>query len=75
LAIAGLWEALRRPEGQIVRTYCIITVAAAGAVAAIHDRMPLVINEPDWPVWLGEISGDVASLLRPPGTKSWSSGH
>jgi putative SOS response-associated peptidase YedK len=30
LAIAGLWEAFRRPDGEIVRTYCIITVAATG---------------------------------------------
>lgn len=66
LAIAGLWEAFRRPDGQIVRTYCIITVAAAGAVAEIHDRMPLVLEEPDWAVWLGEAAGDPTALLQPP---------
>ncbi|MGH9353865.1 MAG: SOS response-associated peptidase family protein [Terriglobia bacterium] len=43
---------------QIVRTYCIITVPASGALAEIHDRMPLVLNEPDWPVWFGETPGD-----------------
>ena len=50
LAIAGLWEAFRQSDGKVVRSYCIVTVAATGAVAEIHERMPLVINEPNWPV-------------------------
>ena len=66
MAIAGLWEAWRRPDGTIERTYCIITVATIGAVAEIHDRMPLVLDEPAWPVWLGEAPGDPAVLLRQP---------
>ena len=65
LAIAGLWEAFRRSDGEVIRTYCIITVAATGAIAEIYDRMPLVLNEPDWPLWLGETEGDPVSLLRP----------
>jgi putative SOS response-associated peptidase YedK len=65
LAIAGLWEAFPA-EGGIVRTYCIITVEATGAVAEIHDRMPLVLEERDWPLWLGEVPGDVSALLHPP---------
>ncbi|MCW3476271.1 SOS response-associated peptidase [Limobrevibacterium gyesilva] len=66
MAIAGLWEAFRRPDGEVVRTYCIVTVQATGAIAEIHDRMPLVLDEPDWPVWLGETPGDPVTLLRPP---------
>ena len=67
MAIAGLWEACVAPDGTIGRrTYCIITVAATGAIAEIHDRMPLVLEEADWPLWLGETSGDVARLLCPP---------
>jgi putative SOS response-associated peptidase YedK len=65
MAIAGLWEAFRHPSGEVVRSYCIITVQAAGAVAEIHDRMPLVLDERDWPVWLGEAPGDPTTLLRP----------
>jgi putative SOS response-associated peptidase YedK len=57
LAIAGLWNAFRRSDGESVRTYCI---------TPIHDRMLLVLDEPDWPVWLGEVAGDPATLLRPP---------
>jgi putative SOS response-associated peptidase YedK len=65
MAIAGLWEAFRATNGDVVRTYCIITVRSSGPVAAIHDRMPLVLEERDWAVWLGEVSGDPKQLLRP----------
>jgi putative SOS response-associated peptidase YedK len=33
-------------------------------VAEIHDRMPLVLDEEDWPLWLGEVEGDPAGLLH-----------
>jgi hypothetical protein len=45
---------------------CIITTAANAAVGPIHDRMPLVLEDVDWPLWLGEADGDPATLLRPP---------
>jgi putative SOS response-associated peptidase YedK len=64
MAIGGLWEAFRRSDGEIERTYCIITTPAAGAVAEIHDRMPLVLDEEHWPLWLGEVPGDPAALLQ-----------
>jgi putative SOS response-associated peptidase YedK len=66
MAIAGLWEAYVAPDGTIERTYCIVTVAATGAIAEIHDRMPLVLEEADWPLWLGETPDDVSGLLCPP---------
>jgi putative SOS response-associated peptidase YedK len=28
--------------------------------------MPVVIDQADWPVWLGEESGNYASLVKPP---------
>lgn len=66
MAIAGLWESYVAPDGTIERTYCIITVEATGAVAEIHDRMPLVLEEKDWPRWLGETPGDPTRLMHPP---------
>jgi putative SOS response-associated peptidase YedK len=66
MAIAGLWETFRYQSDEILRTYCIITIEAASAVAEIHDRMPLVLDETDWAVWLGEVPGDPARLLRAP---------
>jgi putative SOS response-associated peptidase YedK len=65
MAVAGIWESFRITSHEILRTYCIITIPAGGAVATIHDRMPLVLEECDWPVWLGEVAGDPSTLLRP----------
>lgn len=65
MAIAGLWESYVWPDNRIERTSCIITVAASGAIAEIHDRMPLVLDPNDWSVWLGETPGDPIALLRP----------
>jgi putative SOS response-associated peptidase YedK len=66
LALAGLWESWVSPEQEIIRTYCIITVEANATVAPIHDRMPLVLEEADWSLWLGEVPGDPATLLHQP---------
>lgn len=27
--------------------------------------MPVIVEPPDWPLWLGEIEGDAGSLLHP----------
>lgn len=66
MAIADLWDSYVAPDATIERTYCIITVEATGAVAEIHDRMPLVLEEKDWPLWLGEVPADPTRLLYPP---------
>jgi putative SOS response-associated peptidase YedK len=66
MAWAGLWEGYRSPSGEIIRTYCVITVEPSADVAPIHDRMPLIIEDGDLPLWLGETTGDPTTLLRPP---------
>ncbi|MGH7085455.1 MAG: SOS response-associated peptidase family protein, partial [Acetobacteraceae bacterium] len=35
-------------------------------LGAIHGRMPVILGDADWPLWLGDIKGDDAkALLRP----------
>ena len=65
LALAGIWESWRAPSGEIQRSFAIITTDANAPMALVHDRMPVVIEAADWPVWLGEAQGDPAALLRP----------
>ena len=65
MAVASLWEGFRRPDGAITRTYCIITTEANSVISLIHDRMQLVLEKADWPLWLGEVPGDPSLLLRP----------
>lgn len=68
MALAGLWENWRSPDGEWVRTFAIITTRANDLVAGIHNRMPVVLDEAGWPAWLGERPAgteELLGLLRP----------
>jgi putative SOS response-associated peptidase YedK len=65
LAFAGIWEGWRSPEGDILRTYAIVTTTANAQMSVLHERMPVILEASHWPLWLGEEAGDPASLLRP----------
>jgi putative SOS response-associated peptidase YedK len=46
----------------------IATCAPNGAMAEIHNRMPVILDESDWPKWLGEepaTEEELLPLLRP----------
>ena len=61
LAFAGIWSAWG-PES--VLTCSIVTTAALGGLARVHDRMPLVLPAERWSPWLAG-GGDSDELLRP----------
>ena len=65
-----LWESWRDPAGEVLRSFTVATTAANDDVASLHDRMPVILEPEDWPLWLGEEAGDYAEVLRPvtPGT-------
>jgi putative SOS response-associated peptidase YedK len=65
VAFGGIWEVWRAPEGERLQTFATITTDANDLLAPIQDRMPVIIEQADWPVWLGEAEGDPAALLRP----------
>jgi putative SOS response-associated peptidase YedK len=65
MALAGLWEGWRGPDGEVLRSFTVLTTAANAVLRALHERMPVVVEKPDWPLWLGEAAGDFAALLRP----------
>jgi putative SOS response-associated peptidase YedK len=54
LVFAGLWEGWRGPDATIVRSFTIVTTQANAALSHLHERMPVVLEEADWPLWLGE---------------------
>jgi putative SOS response-associated peptidase YedK len=64
MALAGLWEGWRGADGTVLRTYTILTTRACAALAHLHERMAVVLEPADWPVWLGEQPGDPKALLR-----------
>jgi putative SOS response-associated peptidase YedK len=65
MALAGLWEGWRGPEGEVLRTFTVLTTAACKALENMHHRMPVVLEPPDWALWLGEEEGPYGELLRP----------
>jgi putative SOS response-associated peptidase YedK len=65
LAFAGLWESFRWPDEMVTRSFTILTTTPNVEMAELHDRMPVILEQQDWPAWLGEVEGDHAALLRP----------
>ena len=65
MALAGIWDGWRGPSGEIIRSFAIITTTANALLAPVHDRMPVVVEETDWPAWLGEIEANPKALLHP----------
>jgi putative SOS response-associated peptidase YedK len=65
VAFAGIWEEWRSPEGEKLSTFATITTDANKLLASIQDRMQVIIERTDWPVWLGEAAGDPSALRRP----------
>ncbi len=51
-ALAGLWDEWHNPEGEILRTFTIITINPVAAVASIHDRMPLILRREQEKYWM-----------------------
>ena len=68
MALAGIWEGWKDPEGHWLRTYSIITTEANPKQAPLHHRMPVILPREAWPAWLGERETPVEELqelLRP----------
>jgi putative SOS response-associated peptidase YedK len=64
IGFAGLYE-FWGEQGQTVTTCTIITAAAQGALAEIHERMPLVLPRPAWERWLDPAVADPKDVLQP----------
>jgi putative SOS response-associated peptidase YedK len=65
MAFAGIWEGWRSPDGDILRSFAIVTTSANAQMRALHERMPVILEAADWPIWLGEAEGDPVALLKP----------
>ena len=65
-AFAGLWERWRNPEGEELRSCTILTTAANGVVAPVHDRMPVILSGADLWAWLNPAEpAELQALLKP----------
>lgn len=69
-AFAGLWEIWQAPqgEGSHILSCTIITTEPNSLMSSIHNRMPVILREEDYSLWLSpeEQKPDaISALLRP----------
>jgi putative SOS response-associated peptidase YedK len=66
-ALAGVWERWEGPEGCI-DSCALLTTSANELMRPIHDRMPVILDPPDYDLWLDPGVQEIEllqSLLRP----------
>jgi putative SOS response-associated peptidase YedK len=67
-AFAGIYSTWKSPEGFELQSYSIMTTAPNREMAAIHDRMPVILHPEDEDSWLLSSPNDrgaIEALLRP----------
>jgi putative SOS response-associated peptidase YedK len=69
LAFAGLWAPWRDPaSGEWILSAAVVTTRANGVVGQLHDRMPVILEPSEWPIWADldiRDPGLLSDLLRP----------
>nr|MDT0657802.1 SOS response-associated peptidase [Micromonospora sp. DSM 115978] len=69
LAFGGVWS-VWRGAGEPVLTCSVVTTAAVGDLALVHDRMPLLLPPRRWAAWLGSGADPGAATGRPAAERS-----
>ena len=65
LAMAGLYEHWKRPDGTWLSTCTVLTTSAPDELGEIHDRTPLLVPKDLWSIWLDRTVNDPHTLLVP----------
>lgn len=67
-AFAGLWENWHSPDGSQILSTTIITTQPNELMKPIHNRMPVILQESAYELWLtpGEMTSDKLSPLLVP---------
>jgi putative SOS response-associated peptidase YedK len=61
---AGIWDEWHSPEGEVIKSCSIITVAANELVQPVHDRMPAILPPHMEALWLDTSRFDAAELCE-----------
>jgi putative SOS response-associated peptidase YedK len=69
MVMAGLWAKWKEPKsGDEILSCTILTCGPNKVMGELHNRMPVILAESDWPKWLGEAPAteeDLLALLKP----------
>jgi putative SOS response-associated peptidase YedK len=63
-SFAGIRESWEAPDGHELVTCAILTTAANDMMATIHDRMPVILQQTDFDLWLDNTMNDPLKLQR-----------
>ncbi|WP_332445051.1 SOS response-associated peptidase [Wolinella succinogenes] len=64
LAFAGIWDAWKSPEGETIESCSILTTTSNRLVAALHDRMPVILHPTEFSLWLDRSMNKPEKLQR-----------
>ena len=65
LAFAAVWQVWEKGDEPLT-TCAVVTTSANEAMSRIHHRMPVVLDQKDWALWLGEEGKGAATLMIAP---------
>lgn len=63
MGFAGLYNNWKSPEGEIICTSTIVTTDANELMKPIHNRMPVILHQDDFKLWLNPNEHDKDVLM------------
>jgi putative SOS response-associated peptidase YedK len=60
--------ASKSPAGEEIQSCTILTCGPNAVMGELHNRMPVILAESDWPKWLGEepaTEDELIAMLKP----------
>lgn len=67
-AFAGLWDQWRNAEKNVIESCAILTTKPNSITAAVHDRMPVILNPDAYDLWLDpgfRNTSELTAMLQP----------
>lgn len=64
MVFAAIWQDWGEDEER-TSTVAVLTCPANAQMSRVHDRLPVILDPSDWPLWLGEAGKGAARLLEP----------
>jgi putative SOS response-associated peptidase YedK len=71
-AFAGIWDRWKNATGESIETCSILTTTPNAVTSTVHDRMPVILDQDSYDVWLDPGMTDViaaSELLKPYGAR------
>jgi len=63
-AFAGLWDRWRDHAGAVIESCSILTTTPNSLQADVHDRMPVILRQENYDLWLDPGFRDVKALAE-----------